>query len=191
MIELKPKQLEILEVAVQLFKEKGYVGTSVRDIASQLDIKAASLYSHIRSKEEVLEWICFGMAQDFFTALHAVKKEHLSGKDRLYLFIKKHLEVVLKNPDVTNIYSNEWKHLDGRLTEFIELRRKYQREVEELIEEIYHEEKWNLNSPRFTSRFILHTLNNSYFWIKQDAASSDQIIDQISEKLLFGLIGKK
>ena len=63
-MELKEKQKKILDVAVELFKEKGYMGSSVRDLATRLNIKAASLYAHIRSKEEILEWICFGIAQE-------------------------------------------------------------------------------------------------------------------------------
>ncbi|NWJ53432.1 MAG: helix-turn-helix transcriptional regulator, partial [Bacteroidetes bacterium] len=50
-MELKEKQRKILDVAVELFKEKGYMGSSVRDLATKLNIKAASLYAHIRSKE--------------------------------------------------------------------------------------------------------------------------------------------
>ena len=136
-MELKEKQQRILEVAIELFKEKGYPASSVRDLATKLNIKAASLYAHIRSKEEILEWICFGVAQEFFDELQVIKTTNLPPKEKLNLFIDKHLSIVLKNRDVTHIYSNEWKHLDERLTEFVELRKNYQQEVEQLISEIY------------------------------------------------------
>ena len=90
-MELKEKQRKILDEAVQLFKEKGYMGSSVRDLATTLNIKAASLYAHIRSKEEILEWICFGIAQDFFVELQEVQKTEVNPKDKLNLFIDKHL----------------------------------------------------------------------------------------------------
>ncbi len=122
-MELKEKQRKILDVAVELFKEKGYMGSSVRDLATKLNIKAASLYAHIRSKEEILEWICFGIAQEFFDQLQEVKSTDISPKDKLNLFLDKHLSVVLKNRDVTHIYSNEWKHLEERLPEFVELKK--------------------------------------------------------------------
>lgn len=188
-MELKEKQRKILDEAVQLFKEKGYMGSSVRDLATQLNIKAASLYAHIRSKEEILEWICFGIAQDFFVELQEVQSTDLNPKDKLNLFIDKHLSVVLKNPDVTHIYSNEWKHLEERLPEFVELRKKYQQEVEQLISTIYQAENWELKSPVFTTRFILHTLNNSYFWFKRNTESTTEITDEIRNKILFGLLG--
>ncbi|KQT21863.1 TetR family transcriptional regulator [Chryseobacterium sp. Leaf404] len=188
-MELKEKQQKILEVAIELFKEKGYPASSVRDLATKLNIKAASLYAHIRSKEEILEWICFGVAQEFFDELQVIKTTSLPPKEKLNLFIDKHLSIVLKNRDVTHIYSNEWKHLEVRLTEFVDLRKNYQQEVEQLISEIYTAENWELKSPTFTTRFILHTLNNSYFWFKRNIESTDDIREEIKEKLLFGLIG--
>lgn len=188
-MELKEKQKKILDVAVELFKEKGYMGSSVRDLATKLNIKAASLYAHIRSKEEILEWICFGIAHEFFVELQEIKNTDVNPKDKLNLFIDKHLSIVLKNRDVTHIYSNEWRHLEERLPEFIELRQQYQLEVEELISEIYKAENWELKSPTFTTRFILHTLNNSYFWFKRNIESTTDITDEIRNKVLFGLLG--
>lgn len=189
-MELKEKQKKILDVAVELFKEKGYMGSSVRDLATKLNIKAASLYAHIRSKEEILEWICFGIAQEFFDELQEVKNTSIPPKAKLNLFIEKHLSVVLKNRDVTHIYSNEWKHLEERLPEFIALRKNYQQEVEELISEIYRAENWELRSSSFTTRFILHTLNNSYFWFKRNTESTTEITDEIRDKILYGLLGR-
>jgi AcrR family transcriptional regulator len=188
-MELKEKQKKILDVAVELFKEKGYMGSSVRDLATKLNIKAASLYAHIRSKEEILEWICFGIAHEFFAQLQEIKNTNLPPKEKLNLFIDKHLSVVLENRDVTHIYSNEWKHLDGRLPEFVEMRKNYQLEVEQLLLEIYKAENWELKSPTFTTRFILHTLNNSYFWFKRNTESSVDIKEEIRDKILFGLLG--
>ncbi len=188
-MELKEKQKKILDVAVELFKEKGYMGSSVRDLATKLNIKAASLYAHIRSKEEILEWICFGIAQEFFDELQEVKNTDVPPKEKLNLFLDRHLSVVLKNRDVTHIYSNEWKHLEERLPEFITLRKSYQQEVEALISQIFLAEKWELKSPAFTTRFILHTLNNSYFWFKRNTESTSDITDEIRDKILYGLIG--
>ena len=45
---------EIIHVASQLFKDRGYSAVSMRDIAKELGIKAASLYNHIEGKQELL-----------------------------------------------------------------------------------------------------------------------------------------
>ncbi|MFD6065304.1 TetR/AcrR family transcriptional regulator [Rhodococcus wratislaviensis] len=44
----------ILEVAVDLFARRGFEACSVRDLAAAVGIKAPGIYSHFRSKEEIL-----------------------------------------------------------------------------------------------------------------------------------------
>jgi hypothetical protein len=48
-----------------------------------------------------------------------------------------------------------------------------------------------IKSPAFTTRFILHTLNNSYFWFKRNIESGSDITDEIRDKILFGLLESK
>lgn len=48
----------MLRVSSELFLERGYASTSIRDIAAALSIQSASLYHYIDSKEELLYDIC-------------------------------------------------------------------------------------------------------------------------------------
>ena len=57
----------ILRKAAAMFREKGFAATSMRDLAESVGIEAASLYNHIRSKNEILEAICFDVANRFNT----------------------------------------------------------------------------------------------------------------------------
>ena len=56
---LKPKKSAkrelILAEAAKLFKDRGYSGTSMRDLAGQVGMEAASMYNHIKSKDELLD----------------------------------------------------------------------------------------------------------------------------------------
>lgn len=47
----------IMETALELFAEKGYLGTSMNDIAKQLGFTKAALYKHYTGKQEILDRI--------------------------------------------------------------------------------------------------------------------------------------
>src|ERR687885_2165386 len=49
-----PREDQVRAVALRLFREKGYHATSMRDIAAEVGINKGSLYSYIRSKEDLL-----------------------------------------------------------------------------------------------------------------------------------------
>lgn len=54
----------ILDIAVDLFIEQGYAGTSVRDISERLGMTKGSLYYHFASKEEVLNALVAPLLDD-------------------------------------------------------------------------------------------------------------------------------
>ena len=47
----------ILDIALELFAQNGYLGTSMSDIAKQLGFTKAALYKHYASKQEILDQI--------------------------------------------------------------------------------------------------------------------------------------
>ena len=57
MKEEKKTKERIFEAAIDLFAQKGFNATSMREIAETVGIKKASMYSHYKSKDEILEKI--------------------------------------------------------------------------------------------------------------------------------------
>ena len=55
----------IIEKAATLFKQKGFKSASMREIADVVGVEAASLYNHIKSKNELLNIICFDVANRY------------------------------------------------------------------------------------------------------------------------------
>ncbi|NIJ55101.1 TetR/AcrR family transcriptional regulator [Dyadobacter arcticus] len=54
-MEYNAKQLQIIEVAEQLFAQKGFAGTSVRDIALEADVNVSMISYYFGSKEKLIE----------------------------------------------------------------------------------------------------------------------------------------
>src|SRR5215831_7408717 len=58
----------IQQVAIELFTEHGYEGTSLREIAERLDVTKAALYYHFKSKEDIVR----SLVEDYFGQIDAL-----------------------------------------------------------------------------------------------------------------------
>ena len=56
---------EIQLKALRLMKFHGFSGLTMRLLAKELGIEAASIYNHISSKDQILEQVCFDLALKF------------------------------------------------------------------------------------------------------------------------------
>ncbi|MFT4973632.1 MAG: AcrR family transcriptional regulator, partial [Saprospiraceae bacterium] len=62
---MKSRKEEIKSAAARLFRKKGYSATSMRDIATAVGIKAASIYNHFKGKQELLQMLLMNIAYLF------------------------------------------------------------------------------------------------------------------------------
>jgi TetR/AcrR family transcriptional regulator, cholesterol catabolism regulator len=102
---------QIIKTSKRLFKEKGFVGTSMRDIAAELEIEAASLYSHIKSKDEILEEICFRKADEFLKAIDEINDIYFNSEEKLRMAVKSHVKILCNDLDSSSVFLHEWRHL--------------------------------------------------------------------------------
>ena len=66
------RRQQIIEMACKRFAEKGFTGSSMRDLAADMGLEAASLYTYIKSKDDLLEDICFGIGNKLIAAIDEV-----------------------------------------------------------------------------------------------------------------------
>ena len=71
---------EIIQTATKLFKKKGYSAITMRDIAKEMGIKAASLYNHINSKQDILTTIIISLAEEYTKGIEIIKLSESSAK---------------------------------------------------------------------------------------------------------------
>src|SRR6185369_7630342 len=87
----------ILQKAAAMFREKGFAATSMRDLAESVGIEAASLYNHIRSKNEILEAICFNVANRFTENMEAIEISRDSSVQKLDSLLRFHIRQMVDN----------------------------------------------------------------------------------------------
>ncbi|MDP4129151.1 MAG: TetR/AcrR family transcriptional regulator [Bacteroidota bacterium] len=124
----------IIEKASRLFLEKGFGAASMRDLAEHVGVEAASLYNHIQSKSEILQAICFKVANDFLSHLDAVQSSPESVLKKLERIIRFHIRMMMDQYEFVYISDHEWRHLpEPYLSNFLNQRRNYRRSLSELV----------------------------------------------------------
>lgn len=156
----------ILEIATDLFKTRGYVGTSMRDLAEAVGIEAASLYSHVDSKDELLQNICFRMAEKFMNSLDRVlSTPNCSPTELFEMIIQEHVRIITEDINATAVFWNEWKYLsEPALTELSQLQVDYEHKLKGLLDAGVEAGEFNIQDTTFTTMAILSSLNGLQKW---------------------------
>jgi TetR/AcrR family transcriptional regulator, cholesterol catabolism regulator len=114
----------ITEKAAMLFKHRGFSATSMRDLAVHVGVEAPSLYNHIGSKSELLQEICFRIANEFTTHLSEVEQSEESSIHKLERVIRFHIRMMVDQYESVSVSDHEWKHLpEPYLTNFQDQRK--------------------------------------------------------------------
>ena len=166
-IETRPRRQAIEDVASGLFHERGYAATSIRDIARALDIRGASLYAHVASKEDVLWSIVERAATTFERSADeaAASTTGASASVRLGALVRAHVQAITTDPQMVSVFVNEWRHLSPIRRQAILLRRDaYQRRFLDVIEAGIDTGEFSTTDAALAATFILTALNGIATW---------------------------
>lgn len=101
--EFNEKQIQILQVTEKLFAEKGFDGTSIRDIAKQANINIAMVSYYFGSKEKMLEALIYSRISDMKLQLESLSKEAISPVEKINKLIELYIHRINKNKCIYQI----------------------------------------------------------------------------------------
>lgn len=101
--EFNEKQIQILQVTEKLFAEKGFDGTSIRDIAKQANINIAMVSYYFGSKEKMLEALIYSRISDMKLQLESLFKEAISPVEKINKLIELYIHRINKNKGIYQI----------------------------------------------------------------------------------------
>jgi AcrR family transcriptional regulator len=175
--------------AARLFAEKGYHGTSIGDIAKALGVQKASLYAHIKSKQDLLYETMRDGAAAFHAALDAVPDD-LPPVEKIRLALRGHLRVVADQLEVATVFVREWRYLEGaRHEEILAERRRYEERFRALFREGRElgELRTDLDDAS-AALLALSAANWAYTWLTP-GRDTDELADRFFAILLDGTRG--
>lgn len=164
------RRREIEDAASTLFRERGYSGTSVRDIARAVDIQGASLYAHVASKQDVLWSIVERVAARFETAADLVEAADpgavvFGPGVQLISLVRAHVGVLTDDIERASVFVHEWRALDaGRREAMARRRDAYEARFRATIRAGVETDAFAPVDPALTATYILTALNGLVGW---------------------------
>lgn len=101
------KQIQILQVAETLFAEKGFDGTSIREISKNAEINIAMVSYYFGSKEKLLESLVIYRTSDLKISLENIIDEKLSPVEKIEKFINFYIQKLHKHKNMHQIMNFE------------------------------------------------------------------------------------
>jgi AcrR family transcriptional regulator len=168
----------ILKKAANMFMEKGFAATSMRDLAETVGIEAASLYNHIRSKNEMLEAICFDVANRFNAHMDEMEAGTQKSISKVELLLRFHIQQMIDHFEEVVVCDREWKHLDDPyLSNFHNQRRTYRKRFAAIIEDgIKKGEIKKIDAPTAVL-IMLHAVSGIESWHRSKAKINGQELE--------------
>jgi TetR/AcrR family transcriptional regulator, cholesterol catabolism regulator len=178
------RSAQIADVATRLFSERGYHGTSMRDIAERSGIRAASLYAHIARKEDLLYGIVSRAAERFMADVEAAARATTRPRDRLRAAMRAHVRVVSDGVRAARVFHHEWTALTGeRRAEVVRLRDRYEELWDGIVRDLP-----GAADPKMARLLVLSAANWVYTWYDPEGPlRPDEVADRYTELLLRGL----
>lgn len=179
---------EIIRVAAKLFKEKGYSAVSMRDLATEMGIKAASLYNHIKSKQDILRAIIISLAEQFTAEMKLIQSSNVACSDKLNSIIELHVRISSQNSYGMACLNNDWMHLEEQLDYYKKLRSDYENDFKAILKDGIESGEIVDAKPDVMMFSILTTLRSLYIWIpKKEGLNLQELSNTLTQILIKGI----
>jgi AcrR family transcriptional regulator len=180
------KRERILEEAVKLFYERGFNATTLDDIATELGVTKPFIYTHFRSKVELLEAICRPTIEMSLHAIAQAASEDGTSTNRLRTGVIAFTKVVLQRRANIAVYFREEKNLsrDG-LDAINTLRKRFDRVLSQLLQEGADSGEFAVPDISVAALAIGGMVSWAYTWHRDDGRLAvEEVCEQMAELAL-------
>lgn len=129
-----PRRQEIFDAAALLMGQRGFVGTTIEEVARQLELTKAALYYYVSNKEELLYQILDQTLTLALERISAVERSEAPPAKKMADVIETFVRLVAERPQFFTVYFQEKGHL-GR--EHLQAVTRQERRIVEVVQRVY------------------------------------------------------
>ena len=191
MTDFNEKQIEILLVAEKLFAEKGFDGTSIRDIAKTAEINIAMISYYFGSKEKMLEALVVNRIADMRLQLENLYNENIPPFAKVDKMVELYISRVNKNRCIYQIIHFEFstKKRELNFDSFTEMKRSNLETFKNIIKEGQDSGEFqkdinvNLLPPIIMGTYFQFQMNKPLYLTILDLKTEEEYENYIATKL--------
>lgn len=186
---MSERKREIIQLATTLIRKHGYTVVSMRMLADEVGVKAASLYNHIDSKQEILSHIILGIAERFTQGMNIVKALEARPIEKIKHIIALHIDITLEATSAMEVMQNNWMYLeDESMVAYKKSRNDYEAELRKIIKAGIADGSIRAVNPELLIYSLLSTLRYLYIWYpRQKDMNAEQLKVDMATVMLRGI----
>ncbi len=186
------KRERILEEAVKLFYERGFNGTTLDDIAAELGVTKPFIYTHFRSKVDLLAALCRPTIEMSLAAVQQFASVPGSATERLFKAVMAFTKVVLQRQANIAIYFREEKNLSKEaLKEINGLRKQFDRVLSQMLQQGVDSREFHVVDVRLTALAIGGMISWAYTWHRPSGRLTLDDMGRRMAELALQMVGAK
>jgi len=177
----------ILKAAATCFNEKGYSGTSLKDVSRHLELTDAALYYYVRNKEELVYQCYLRAAELGREAMDRAVRDGRNGFEQALLYIRYHLEIMVGDEGPVAIMSEIPSLKRAHQNEILRVSRLHSAGFEEILRRGIADGSIASCDVRMTGNAIMGAINWVPKWFHGKAGMAAEIRDKFPQVLTRGL----
>ncbi|MCB0117464.1 MAG: TetR family transcriptional regulator [Anaerolineales bacterium] len=181
---------DILDASAQVFRQKGFHGASMSDIAAALHVQKASLYHHVSSKQEILLALLDRALIMLTEHISIIAAQPIPADEKLRHMIRGYLSALSENADLTAVLLFEHRSLDKKShARHVPQRDTFEALWRDVLNEGVKTKVFDLKDTGLTVRALMGVMNWTLTWYQPNGAKSiEQIADDYSDFVLKGML---
>ncbi|UNN05319.1 TetR/AcrR family transcriptional regulator [Rhodococcus opacus] len=181
----------ILAAAAELFYERGYGTTSIRDIAEAAGIASSTLYHHFVNKQAILHAIVIDFMTDFVAATSAVLTDSsLAPKAKIAETVRLHIEMSdERRPELLIGNPIRYALSPDQQRDGVALQATYHGLVRETIAVGVRDGDFTVLDDNLAAMAVLDMLNGIREWFNPVGGRSREELVRIYTTMVFALLG--
>ena len=177
------RRADLIRVAAKLFREKGFDGTTIRDIAHAVGMRSGSPFYHFANKHELLMAVMEeGLRLGLDRTEAALAGPTLPAPERLHRLVRTHYGILHDaGSDFIPVMLYDWRSLPSQYKRrIIELKDRYDAIWQRTLDEL-HAQGLLRADAKLARLMILGAINFSATWYRAKARTAQRVgLDELA-----------